>query len=478
MSEKINHNCGLCVAHTLRDAYSFIESLQHRGREATGIAAVKNGRIDVLKWKGEVSKFDINDLSKIFPSFGYHTFMGHVRYATKGKKDDILKDAHPHVIGGKIENRGDHIIIADCEMAIVHNGQVDNKYLGIVDKNLLKTGCDSEALLHFFKQKGENQTLKEIPGAYTMAVADKKRGEVMVLRDRAGIRPGVLGLKDEKYCVASEDISFKENKVTFIEDLNPGAVYYLYPGGNYQRKEIIAPDKAHCFFEWNYLADLDSILDGISVRRVRESLGDVLAQEFNPKNIDLVTFLPRCPEVAARSYAKKRGIPFKEVYYKQRGERSFQGSTEDERKKSIDENLYLRPYINEKPVRDFLKGKKIIIIDDSIVRGNNSRRAIGLINEISTKKAYFVSYTPRIGIIGEDGVPRGCMFGVDMPPNDEFIARGRNLEEISNKMNISVNYLSLDGMLKAYEELGMKRGNLCTYCIGGKQPFDNLAGSK
>jgi len=472
MSEKINHNCGLCVTHTLRDTYSFIESLQHRGREATGIAAIKEGRIDVIKWKGEVSKFDINDLGKIFPSSEYHTFMGHVRYATKGKKRDILQDAHPHVIGGKIEDRGDHIIIADCEMAIVHNGQVDNKYFSIVDKNLLKTGCDSEALLHFLKQRGEHQTLREIPGAYTLAFADKKRKEIIVLRDRTGIRPGVLGLKDEKYCVASEDISFRENKVIFIEDLNPGSVYYLYPGGNYQSKKIIAQNKAHCFFEYNYLAHLDSILDGISVRRVRESLGEMLAEEFNPKNIDLVTFLPRCPEVAARSYAKKRGIPFKEIYYKQRGERSFQGSTKDEREKSIDENLYLRPCINETAARDFLKGKGIILIDDSIIRGNNSRRAIDLINEIDTKKAYFVSYTPRIGIVGKDRIPRGCMFGVDMSPNDEFIARGRNLEEISNEMGISVNYLSLESMLRAYEKLGMKRENLCTYCIGGKHPFE------
>ena len=111
-------------------------------------------------------------------------------------------------------------------------------------------------------------------------------------------------------------------------------------------------------------------------------------------------------------------------------------------------------------------------IDDSIVRGNNSVRERALLyDEASVKKCYHISYTPQIGIIGKDGIPRGCMFGVDMPPNDNFIARGRTREEISEIMRMSVFYISSEGMLRAFEKVGILREDLCTYCIGGKHPY-------
>src|SRR3989338_6336675 len=169
MPEKISHNCGFCVAHTLHDAYSLIKSLQHRGREATGIAAVGTNRIDVIKWKGPVDRFDIIDLYKLFPSTQYHTYMAHVRYATRGRKDRILEDAHPHVIGGNLEDRGSHTIITDCEIAGIHNVQVGSEYFGGVDKSLLITGCDTEALLYYYQEKGAKEILKQIPLSYTMA---------------------------------------------------------------------------------------------------------------------------------------------------------------------------------------------------------------------------------------------------------------------------------------------------------------------
>lgn len=466
MSEEISHNCGLSVAHTLHDAYSFIKSLQHRGREATGIAAIGDNRIDAIKWKGPVNRFDIEDLYKIFPSPDYHTYMAHVRYATRGKKEKILEDAHPHTVGGKIEDRDNHILISDCEMVGVHNGQVDDKYLDGIDKNPLKTGCDTESLLHLFREKGEYEILRRIPGSYTLAIADKRKKEVIVLRDRTGIKPGVLGWKDGKYGVASEDIAFRKNGGEFIEDLEPGSIYYLHPDGSYSKKNVVNPEIAYCFFEWNYLADYDSVLNGINVRSVRESLGKILAEEFHPDDIDLVTFLPRCPEIAARSYAKETNTHFAPVFYKMRGERAFQGSTPDDRKNSIDENLHILSR------EEVLKGKRIISIDDSIVRGNNSRREKELLDEAEVEKAYHVNYTPPIGIVGDDEVPRGCMFGVDMPPDDKFIARGRTQEEISSKVGMPIVYISLEGMLKAYKKLGIPKKDLCTYCIGGDHPFE------
>jgi amidophosphoribosyltransferase len=475
VSEEINHNCGLCITHSLSDTYLFIKSLQHRGREATGIAAAGHKRIDVIKWKGPIDTFDLTDLYKIFPSHDYHSYMGHVRYATRGRKDQILEDAHPHFIGGEVENRGNHILIRDCEVVGVHNGQVDEEYLGGLDKQVLKTGCDTEALLYFYKNMGERELLKRIPGSYTIAIADKHRKDIIVLRDRTGIKPGVLGWKDGKYGIASEDVAFRKNGGEFIEELDPGSIYYLTPEGKFKKEKVTEPKLSYCFFEWNYLADYESVLNGVSVRKVRELLGEILAQEFHPSNIDLVTFLPRCPEAAARSYSKATGIPFQPLFYKRRGERAFQGSTMDDRKKSIDENLYLVPRVNESSIKEFLKGKVIISIDDSMVRGNNSKRERDLLySQGGAKKVYHVNYTPQIGVVGEDGVPRGCLFGVDMPPDDDFIARGRTLEEISNDMGMQIVYISSQGMLDVYKKLGIPEGNLCTYCIGGQPPFDNL----
>ncbi len=466
----IRHNCGLVVTHSLRDAYDFIGSLQHRGREATGIAAIGNNSIDVIKWKGPVDRFDMVDLDKIFPSPEHHTYFAHVRYATRGRKDKVLEDAHPHVIGGKIDHRGSHIIIRNCEMVAVHNGQVNHPHLDKIvsqEPNQLQTDCDTEALLHLFKLGGEHGILRDIPGAYTIAIADRKRKDVVVLRDPTGIKPGVLGMKDGKYAVASEDIAFRKNGGKFIENLDPGTIYYLTPEGRYRKEKVMDQKSAFCMFEWNYIADLDSIINGSSVRRVRELLGEEMAREFHPLDADLVTFLPRCPEVAAQSYAQKTGLPFMPVFYKMRGERAFQGSTEDDREDSIKLNLFLIPeIINE------LEGKVVIIMDDSVVRGNNARYAWKLLESAGVKKAYLASYTPPIGIIPADGVKRGCKYGVDTPPEStNFIARGRTLDEIGEKIGMPTYYLSTEGMQRAYTRAGMDWENLCTFCIGGKQPF-------
>jgi len=222
------------------------------------------------------------------------------------------------------------------------------------------------------------------------------------------------------------------------------------------------------------VANVDSIIDGVSVRRIRETLGEILAEEFLPEGADYVTFLPRCPEVAARSYAKKTGIPFEPVFYKMRGERSFQGSTAQARKRSIDGNLHVLPGLRKR-----FQGRTVIMIDDSIVRGNNSVRARHLLyEELGVKKAYLVSYTPPLGVVGADGIPRGCMFGVDMPPHppegEEFVARGRTVEEIGEHMRMEVVYISPEGMQRAYNRAGLTETQLCTYCIGGRHPFSGL----
>lgn len=469
MIEQIRHNCGICVAHSLHDAYSLIRRLQHRGREAAGIAFIGDGRIDAVKWVGNVDRFDLEDLHKIFPGHRYHTYMAHVRYATRGRKEQeqILKDAHPHVVGGELYHRGDHIFVMGCDKAIVHNGQVERRFLEGVDSDCLDTGCDSEALLHLYADILEKEFLRRVPGAYTLAIADRQRKDVMVMRDRTGIRPGVLGMKDGKFAVASEDIALRKTGAEVLEDLDPGSVYYLTPCGDYRRQKVVDSLPAFCFFEYNYIAHHESILNSVPVRNVREALGDRCALEHPLRGSDLVIYAPRCPKLAARRYAKALDVPFVEdVLYKMRGERSFQGSTSAERECSIKNNMHLAP-----EAASVLRGKRVVALDDSTIRANTAGRFTALMDEAEVAHAILLNYTPPIGIIGDDGEPRGCVSGVDMPPDDNFIARGRTLDEIREKVGIDVRYISLEGMLEEYERLGISRDDLCTFCIGGPDPF-------
>jgi amidophosphoribosyltransferase len=315
--------------------------------------------------------------------------------------------------------------------------------------------------------------MKNIPGSYVLAIADRRRKEVIILRDKYSVKPASLGLKDGKFCVASEDIAFVENGVKYVEELEPGSIYYLSARGGYRKENIVKEKRKSCFFEWNYIADVQSEINGTSVQKIREELGKALALEFSPKDIDIVTYLPRCPEVAARTYAKAIGkeSKFIPIFYKLRGERAFQGTTKEDRKTSIKTNLHLLPEMCEK-----LKGKTIAVIDDSTVRGNNAKHAKELLDKCKVKKIYYLNYTPKIGIIGADGKPRGCMFGVDMPINDDFIVRTKEQknkldEEINKELGMKVYFLSVEGMLKAFEKTGINRKNLCFFCIGGEHPF-------
>ncbi len=464
---EVRHNCGLVVAHSLEDTYEMLRGLQHRGREAAGIAAISDTGITVVKWVGRVRDFDLTDLYRILNGEA-HTFLGHVRYATSGRKEKILQDAHPHVIGGTILNRESHIIIENPDVVGVHNGQIDPSHLGGLEQTVFQTGCDTEQLLYYYREQGEKNIVRNIPGAYTLAIADRRRKQVIIMRDKSGMKPGVLWKKEERYGVASEDSAVRERGASFVEDLIPGVIYYLNGFGSPQKESVcVGKRQQGCFFEWNYIAHYESNLNGTHVTRLRQALGESFAEEFKPEGFDYVTFLPRCPEAAAERYAQQVQLPFIPAFYKMRNERAFQGSTTGDRATSINQNLYLIP-----EMRDVLRGKRVILMDDSIIRGNNIKKARELLyEEAGVKEAILLSYTPPIGIVGADGVERGCMFGVDMPPHDTFIARGRTQDEISAAAGLRVAYLSVEGMLRSFEKAGLPRTSLCTYCIGGEHPF-------
>lgn len=479
MEEIVQDKCGIAIGHTFHDVYSFGESVQHRGREVCGFFAIGD-TIDVIKFKGQIKKVDLVDMHEIFPtSKHYHTYGVHVRYATRGREDSLLEDAHPHVIGGKYYIRGDHVIIKNCDAVAIHNGQVN---LEDIFGERAKNECDTKLLLEYYWEHGSHQLMQKFPGSFTLAIADKRRKEVIFMRDRYGITPGCLGLKDGKYCGASEDIALRKNGAKFVEDLEPGSIYYLADNGGYRKEKVIIPGRiSNCFFQHNYVCDADSIVNGVSVTALRRQLGIELAREFPIHHADIISPIPRCPEVASRAYAEESGKEhrFQRIFYKLNSERAFQGTNKQERDVSIRKNLFLNP-----EVEPYLEDAVVVLIDDSTIRGNNSRHSIKLVKDAGAKEVYLLNYTPKIGVMGKDGVRHGCMWGVDMPPGDDFVVRTkiekekgifeeRNAtdEEINERVGANVKFLSNEGMYAAFERCGMRRENLCSFCIGGCHPF-------
>lgn len=484
---QIRHNCGLVVAPTLSIAHKLLSGVQHRGKEAAGFALFRHdGKIDTVKWVGEVGKVEVNDLMKLFRRERYHTVAGHVRYATRGRKDQILQDAHPHTIGGRVEvssHNPNLVYEFDCDYAIVHNGQVETSlFLDEIVSTELRSDCDSEALLHFYANHGHQRLLREIPGAYTCAIMDGSRNQTLVMRDQSGIKPGFHGFVEGMQCFASEDYVFKKGNNSLEGKIRRGSAYIIDSNGRINIESVVTDGKKNfCMFEIAYVANKLSTLEGINVETARRRLGQTLAKDFESLDADYVTYLPRCPEDAAKEFSNVSGIPFLDLFYKERSDRSFQESNEGNREASISSNLGINPEplrFDSKGNRIDLQEKTIILIDDSIVRGNNSKKARDLLYAQGVKEVIILSYTPKVGIIGEDGVPRGCSYGVDMPYDDNFVVRtlgdnqrNRTDEEINEALGMKVGYLSVDSFMDTLSSFGVNREEFCYHCIGGSKPF-------
>jgi glutamine phosphoribosylpyrophosphate amidotransferase len=244
----VRHNCSISVTRTLEDAYGFLKSQDHRGPDASGIGALRSdGLVDVVKWTGPVGVFDIEGLQELFPD-EYSFFFSHGRYATRGSDVPLLDEAHPITIGGEhypdhVQKGGVHRIVRGARAAIIHNGQVPD--LGYED---LETRVDSEQLLRYYLEHGPERTMLDVTLAYTAVFADKSGLKVM--RDRTGIKPGVLGVKNRQTVIASEDVAIRKNHARVVENLKPGTIYELHADGTHTKTFVVRPHPKRCFFEW------------------------------------------------------------------------------------------------------------------------------------------------------------------------------------------------------------------------------------
>ena len=302
-----------------------------------------------------------------------------------------------------------------------------------------------------------------MPAAYSAIILDGD--EAVAFRDAYGMRPLWLGEKDGRFVAASESVGIRRMGGRPIREIDPGEAVFIR-GNKHKNVKVIEkrdlPQRQFCFFEENYLSNEESRYGGRSVWDTRFNLGVQLAIE-NPFELDIVVPVPHCPEPYVYGFSYESGTDGVDALYKLKPKRTFIQPTDGLRQSALNHNLHLRGDAKQK-----LRGKRVGAIDDSIIRGDTSRHVVRLLREAGASEVYILSGTPPVGDYGSDAQARGCLFGVDMPVEDNFIAREHGPKEIADRIEANgVYYLSVRGLEKVRGLLN----NFCTYCIGGKYPI-------
>jgi len=415
-------------------AYYSLFSMQHRGQEATGISVANGKKITVYKKRGMVADVFYQDiLDKLEGSCA----VGHNRYSTAGSES--AGDAQPVFAKYKLG-----------EISVVHNGNLVNKHevrQALIDKGaIFQTDMDTENIIHLIA-KSEKESLEDrikdmltkIEGAYCLAIQSRKK--MFVIRDRFGIRPLSLGkLKDGGYIVASETCTFELVGAEFIRDIEPGEMLIFEEGKEPKSQMIFKNIDYHpCAFEYIYFARPDSIIDGKNVYEVRLEMGKKLAKE-TPAEIDLVLPVPDSGVAAARGYAEELGVPFEMGIVRNH----YVGRTFIEPTQAIRD---LKVKMKLSPIKHLIEGKRVAIIDDSLVRGTTSKQIVRMLKEAGAKEVHMRIAAPEIKY--------PCRYGIDTPTKEELISTRYTPEEIAKNMGAdSLGFLSIEGLK---ESLGTER---------------------
>lgn len=424
--------------------YIALMALQHRGQEAAGISVYEDG-IKSYKGVGLVDEaFSKFDLSKIKGNVG----IGHVYYSVKISSPENAQPTLLHTSAG--------------DVAIAHNGIITNS--GELKEKLMKEGhiffygSEEEAIIYlladFLKErsleKAVLQLMRKIEGSYSFTLMLNNR--VFGLRDALGIKPLCLGKFNNGYIIASESVAIDALGGEVIRDVMPGELIELTPEGYKSYKLLEEKHKAHCFFEYVYFARADSIIDGIDVYKTREKLGEILAKE-KPAEADYVIPIPDSGRAHAFGYSKASGIPLAEGLMKNRYiARTFILPTQKIREKLVQLKL--------NPVKSIVKGKRIILVDDSIVRGTTIKKIVKLLRNYGAKEVHVRIASPPI--------IAPCYFGIDMTTREQLIASNKSIDEIRKSIGAdSLAYISIEGLIKA---IGIGKNNLCLGCITGEYP--------
>lgn len=450
--EKPRHYCGVFGVFGVPDAakviYTGLFALQHRGQEGAGIVVSNGDKVRSIKGMGlvnEVFSRSAQPLASLDGQLG----IGHVRYSTTGSPRP--QNVQPLVVE-----------CVDGIWAIAHNGNLTNAKT--LRRNyqeagaIFQTSTDSEILLHLIadpmyrtRPRRVERALAELQGAFSFLLMTKDC--VMAARDPYGFRPLSIGKLGSGYVFASETCALDQVGAEYIRDVLPGELVVADARGIRSSSfcEPVAGSLGQCVFEHVYFARPDSMVFGQSVHEVRMRLGQRLAQE-HPAQADLVTPIPDSGMAAALGYSLASGIPLDYGFIRNHYVgRTFIMPTQGQRSDSVDMKLAVVPGV--------VRGKRVVVVDDSLIRGTTSRRRIMALREAGALEVHLrISCPPT---------RHPCYFGIDFPSRDELIAAQRDVEEIRKFIGAdSLGYVSLNGLLSCMDN----PGDFCTGCFSGKYP--------
>ncbi len=425
--------------------YLGLYALQHRGQESAGIVSINGGKMHVEREMGMVA--DIFTPGRLRRLRGQRA-IGHVRYSTAG--ESRLANAQPLKLDSY---RG--------EMAICHNGNLVNaqllRYALERQGSIFTSTSDTEVILHLMA-RSESRTwedaiidaLRQVSGAYSLLFLAPDR--LIAVRDPRGFRPLSIGELDGATVIASETCAFDLIGARFVRDVEPGEMVVLSGRGLESHRPLPAEPHAQCIFEYVYFSRPDSQVFGRSVSVVRKRLGVELAREA-PVEADIVVPVPDSGVSAAIGYAEQSAIPFQMGLVRNH----YVGRTFIEPRQAI---RHFGVKIKLNPVRSIIEGKRVILVDDSIVRGTTSRKIVSMVREAGAREVHMrVSCPPTIG---------PCYYGIDTPLRSELIAATHTVEEIRQHLRAdSLSYLSLEGLHRA---VGQGHESFCNACYTDKYP--------
>ena len=452
--DKPREACGLFAIHGHPDAarlcYFGLYALQHRGQESAGIAVSRDQTI--VGHKGMGLAPDVFDVEHMKQLAGTNA-IGHVRYSTTGSS--ILTNAQPFVVRHRNKS-----------YALAHNGNLVNAHT-LKRKleesgSIFQTTMDSEVFLHFFvkslKLGFEDalvETVKNVVGAYSFVMMTS-RGEIIGIKDPHGFRPLCIGKLNGNYLLASETCALDLVQAEFVREVEPGEIVIIGDDGLRSIKTPAAPRRAFCIFEFIYFARPDSNIFGKNVYAVRKAHGRRLAREA-PVKADLVMPFPDSGTYAALGYSEESGIPFEMGMIRNH----YVGRTFIQPSQSM-RDFGVRVKLN--PIKDLLKGKDIIIIEDSIIRGTTAKTRVRALRELGVGKVHM-----RVA-----GPPHRfpCHYGIDFSTRGELIAFDKSEKELGDMLGLdSLAYLSLEGLLAA-TGMDVPEKTFCKACFDGCYPVE------
>lgn len=453
--DKLNEECGVFgifnndrheVAHL---AYYGLYALQHRGQESAGIAVNDNGTLVYHKDMGLVPEI-FNKV--VLDHLKGNAAIGHVRYSTAGAS--LRENAQPMVI--KYRNG---------QLALAHNGNLVNAAALRAKMeetgSVFQTTIDSEVIVNLisrYRISSNNieeaivKMMKDVKGSYAIVLLTPRK--LVGIRDPLGIRPLCIGLIDNSFVLASESCALDAVGAEFVRNVNPGEIVVITEDGMESIQTEVREESKVCIFEYVYFARPDSVMDGASVHRSRFEAGVKLAKE-HPVEADLVIGVPDSGLTAAQGYAQESGIPYGQGLLKNRYVgRTFIQPDQAQRETTV--------RIKLNAIKSSIEGKRIVMIDDSIVRGTTTRRIVQILKNAGAKEVHMRVSSPP--------VKYSCYFGIDTPSRQQLVASTHSVEEIRELIGVdSLGYLSIEGLLST--PVGANCG-FCTSCFHGVYPME------